>query len=897
VSFSAKTPIEPKKLANISGYDTSSNQEAIPVTFFAGVAKIPLTWITPFYNLTSKTVEQEGKKGAGGANSQKNWYADIAGVACVCPDDAPVDAVLYVLVNDEVAFTGPLSRTGPAHYAALTLETYCQSARVYWGTKDQPIDTLILTRRAAPPTGDPAFLPRNSTTWPRLNAAGDPVIGGDPIPGVSNPRSGHYDLHPAYRNQCYFVFKQFFLGSSPNMPNVSVILARGSKFFGGARFEATEAGVNPMGPLYEILTDDLFGAGLLEISMTQSTFEDTATALTASGIFIAPVLRSATSLRGLIADYIKYYDGYFRRRGSFLEAGHFDHGDIDQSGLLELGSDDLTDEPSIQPGTLDDTKNHFDVIFTNREKWYGDDTESYKDLANFNRVGDKRLERIQAPFVIDPALAQRLATEWGRMKAAIGGGSGSAAFLRENVAALLVGDRFKLNSASFGLTMLMRVLGVELPADKDNTTKLSFSVEQADWKHLFTLPPAPKDPDFSINVEPIDEARIVILPSGLRDRFTPSLLEIAVLAVRPSSYVIGFRTHLSLDDVTYDVIAEQRSFAVRGRVKTEAYIAGTDNLDTTVGMVVELYGEDLETVAALSDAQRDNYTGLWFAGNEIGSWGDVAALGAGLFRIFGRRAIYDTIKALHAIDEDVWFIFAKNLVPIENANFTNGSTRYFKLQPFTATEAVEVGDIDPIAFEFPALPPDLLAPFALKVSRLYRDDSIIPHEAHVVFTWDYALEQDVVSFDVSWRAGGITGLIGDWDQVNVGATNVIIYDPVGVATVKRQSLDLMVGPSNLNYQIRVRAIDSAGVPSDWSGSLSRRAVASTTPDPNKFLHFTSKAELQAYSIANLNEDDIVFVTINNATQYRQLQAGAPAATSDWSVLDQPAMRWRKTGGT
>lgn len=893
--ISVKQPVEPKKLANISGYDTSSNEETA-ITYFAGTAKIPLTWVTPFYNLRSSTVSTGGGKKGVGATSQKNWYADIMGIAAVCPDDAPVDAVLYILVNDEIAFEGPLSRGAGQHHAALTLETYCQEAWVRWGTKDHPLnETLILGRRAVPPTplDDPEFRARNQTTWPRLNANGDPV-GTSLVPGVANPRSGHYDLHPAYLNLFGFEFRQFFLGSSPNMPNVTVIAVRGTKFFGGARFEATEAGVNPMGPVYELLTDDLFGIGMSEDLLVQSTFENTADALDAAGILVAPVLRQPQSLRAFIADYIQYYDGFFRFNGSYLEAGHFSHGALDEGSLLELDSDDLASEPSIQPSTLDDTKNEFFIRFTNPERWYNEDTESYKDLANFHRVGESRPDRQSRPFIISPALAQRYATEWGRMRASEGGASGTAEFKRESVANLLPGDRFKLNSASFGLAMIMRAITIERPADRDNITKINFAVELADWEHLYVQPPAPKDPDFTVSVGEIEHQRIVELPSGLRDRFTPSLLQVAVLAERPNPYVIGFRTHLSLDNVTYDVAAEQRTFAVHGKIKSEAYIAGTSDLDTTVGMVVELYGLDLETIAALSDQQRDDYTGLWFGGSEIGSWGGITPLANDRVRIFGRRAIYDTIKQLHPIDEDIWFVFRAQLKPIENANFTNGSTVYFKLQPFTATQAVDVGDVDPITHEFPALPPALLAPFGLKLSRYYRV-TVSPgvFEDHIVFGWSWSLDQDGAQFDISWRAGGINALLGEWSQVTVAAAGETLYHSNGVAYEKRQSHDLMVGPTSLSYEIRVRAIDSDGVPSDWSQLLSRRAVSSTKADPDKIPQFTSQAELEAFSVVDLTVGNLALVTIGDSTQTRQLQSGAPTG-SDWSVLNESAMRWRKT---
>jgi hypothetical protein len=275
MSFGASQPTaDTRRPYNINDAETSTNQENIVVPYFAGVAKCTVDWVSGLYNLTSKNVKAAGggKGGKGGSSSsQKDWYADLGGVTNVCPDDAPNDAILFILVNDEVAFTGPLSRAPGTHYTAFSIPKYCPACRFYWGTKDQPADTLVLfPRQDAVPSG---VDPRDISTWPRLNSSGDPVDDVTELPGIANPKSGHYDFHPPYRNQGLFVAKQFFLGSSPNAPTIVFVLARGTKFFSGARFEAGATGVNPMGPLCEALTDDLFGCGIPEEKLIAAALE------------------------------------------------------------------------------------------------------------------------------------------------------------------------------------------------------------------------------------------------------------------------------------------------------------------------------------------------------------------------------------------------------------------------------------------------------------------------------------------------------------------------------------------------------------------------------------------------------------------------------------------------
>src|SRR5207302_609578 len=126
------------------------------------------TWINRPYNVTVKKVSStsggkaSSKAGTSGT-TQKKYRGDICGVACVCYDDAPVDSLVLLLVNDEIAFQGPLNRTPGQHYAAFSLQKYCQDCRIWWGTKDSPFDNHILLARTVPIGGgdanDPSTFP------------------------------------------------------------------------------------------------------------------------------------------------------------------------------------------------------------------------------------------------------------------------------------------------------------------------------------------------------------------------------------------------------------------------------------------------------------------------------------------------------------------------------------------------------------------------------------------------------------------------------------------------------------------------------------------------------------------------------------------------------------------
>lgn len=805
-----KTPAEEKRPFNIRDVDTSTNQETIPVPYFAGVATLPLTWVTPMYNLTSKEADSggggkgSGKAGGGGGEGQKKWYADIGGISNVCPDDAPNDALLHVIVNDEPSFSGPLSRVAGQFYVAFSIPNFAQECRFYWGTKNQPIDDLILSQRGGDPSNPndpdyhPGFDPRDRQTYPLKNG-GDRY--GDMVAGSLDPQSGHYDGHSGYRNQGLFVARQFHIGSTPNMPNVALVLARGTKFFAGARFEAAETGVNPMGPAFEILTDNMIGGEMPVARLRRQSFEDTAAAI--ASIKVAPVAKQVGTLRAFLAGRLAYYDGFYRRQSSLLEAGHFSRWEsINVPALPVFDSNDLVGEPNIKPGSLDDTKNVTNVVFTNREKWWREDTATGKDLANWLDQGRQVNDDLRMEDFIDAEITQRYADQYIRTKA-LKLRTGTSVVKRGSVNGLMPGDRFRLDVASVGIEFVWRLLQIERASDRDGTLKLTVENERALGPTPYTQPRVKKRHDFVIRSSAITNVRIIELPSG--ELKTARGVEIAILAQRPSAAILGARVHFSEDQTTYDRIGQIRTFATFARVVNEPYPADTPILDTNVGLQVDLFGVDLRRVASQSPVQRAANTLLLFIGNEIISVGAVQALGQGKFRIFGRRALYGTPRENHFLDTECWFMPRDKLVTFRNENFVLGTTRWFKLQPYTHGQDHPLDDVDEIPYTF-GNKSSVGAPFSLQLRSAGGVTSDGKMQVRIFATWDNSPDQDVFLFACQWRRVG-----AEWKE----------------ETTREAGANWVVQPRT-PYEVRVRGINSYGKEGEWS-PIEQITSATATP--------------------------------------------------------------------
>jgi hypothetical protein len=738
-----------KQPFNISADDTSTNQETLPVTYFAGVAKIPLTWGSEIYNRTSKDVEEGGGKKGVGATKQKKWYGDILGFACYCPDDAPVDSLLQLIVNGEPVYTGPLPRIAGSHYSAFSVTKYCTDCRIWWGTKNSPFDDHILAvRSTALPVGGET---RDPDTWdPEAAGARSTFVAGGRtfIAGVANPKSGHYDTHPPYKNICRFTFRQFFLGASPNMPNVEVIIARGTKFFSGARFETTEHGVNPMGPAYEIFIDDLAGPAFPESRLVAAGFQNTADALDGK-VYLAPVARQSQSLRTTMADYLQYYNGFFRRNGSSLEAGFWERWDaIDLGTIPELDSDDIAGEPQIKPGNAGDGDNSVSVVFTNRTKYYFNDTAISRDLANIATTGKETKSQFQRPHIIDADDAQQYADEYVKTQN-LPNDTGSQDVKRDRVGRLLAGTRVKIDYAGITLSFVWRITAAQWPSDRDGTVTLTIENERAIGAQPYIQPSAPKVPDFVVKIYSIPLAKIFELPSGLKDARP---IEIVVLAQRPTADTIGFKIHSSIDDSSFHQIGAHTHFAVYGKIGGTNYSGTTADVDTTVGALVDLFGTDLGFVVSQTDQQRDDRKLLMFyETGEIASVGTVTPVGNGRSNIKQARGLYGTDKTQHNIGEGVWFIFRSQLVPLTDENFALGATRHFKFQPYTHGGDHDLMSISSVAYNFKstsAVPTPILP----KTGAITSEDDVDPSGLLwrlLRLHWDWVRDADITGFVVT----------------------------------------------------------------------------------------------------------------------------------------------------
>lgn len=696
-------PKEPKKFANISNDQINSNQQAVPVKYLAGRAYVAGDYISPAYNPKAVPIKSQTGKSETSTTGYK-YFCDFALMFCT-GGRRPVDAIYKVIVDSDIRWTGNVTR-GAADYETIAVQDL-GTINLYWGTETQPIDATLLTPRPVSiGTGDP----QDSTTWPEAPATGGAPVYQGRAAGDPNPYSGHYDKHPAYRGQCYAVFKNWKLGRDrTSVPNIQLELKRGCPWFGGA-IAADDTGVNPIAVLYDWLTDPRFGMGLADAQLNQQTFQAAFNTLEATTIAarISPLISSQDDFRQAIANLLEYYDGWIRRNGTLIEAGLWQRG-TDVVSVATLSDDDLLDDPALEPQGWGPTFNEVTVVYKDRQHHYNDYVQTHRDPSNFRIVGGPRATTLSRPWITDVNIAKTYARAAGAALA-MPFASGTLTVKREWLTnnQLLPGVVFTYSSAFYGLSFLMRLQEIEYSADNAAEASLTVEWERSKWPAIY-LPPGFQGPGgFVSGPRPIWQSQMSEIPYLLADhKFVTQLVP---FAVRGNVEVQGYRIWISFDGgSTYQVVpnaASTSQFGSMGLVNVAVLTT-----DTTIRC--NLYGIDLDEVVTQTPADQSNDNLLILIGGEMLSVGTVNALGSGLYDIGVLRSRYGTTAAAYSIGTFMAFIFRNRLQLLDNTQFVPGATISYKYQPFTADADYDLTAISPQTYTvvgFATIPTPVLSP-------------------------------------------------------------------------------------------------------------------------------------------------------------------------------------------
>lgn len=693
-------PKEKKSLGNISADQTNSSQQAQPITWFAGRRIIAGQFISPGYNEVIKDVKQTTGKGQ--TSTVAHVYFCDFGLVIALGGRMPVEGIYKIIVESEIVWTNPAGvLRGSDPFEDITVDKFGQ-ARIYWGSETQPIDQLVFTTRGVVPV-DPNFSPRDKSTWPRFD-----------LPGVSDAVAGHYDQHPRYAGQCYIVFKKWKLGQDRGqIPNIQVEVQRSVAWLASSSINraavglnANASGVNIVGCLYEWFTDPRCGRAYPDAKLNRPQWEATATAL--ASLRVAPLITSEDDFKTVVAKALEYFDGWVRFKNGLLEIGYFSHGAINVGALPVISDNDLNGEPQLKPSTYKDAFTRLTITISHKDHYYQERPGGiFNDASMRFIIGQPRQMWLDRTWLTDPAIARQVATEEGKIRS-LPTQSGELSIKREwlDGANRGQGDRCVLNSSLWNVNLVLRINKVKRTKDSSGEAVLTVENERSIWPQLY-IPPFNDPPgDFfgAALAVPADDShfRIIELPAALRAN--DNKIEVFAFARSPSVSNYAFNLWASIDGASFNQVSQGNAFAVY--VSQEGFYSNsTPNPDTTVGIVLDLFGTRIEDMVSQTDQERDDNTLLLHlksnANALITEWlsvGQVVALGGGSYKFFCRRGLFGTVPQQWESEALGFLIFRRDIRPTESVSFLPGRTMYFKAQPYTDNDILDIAAAPQFAY-------------------------------------------------------------------------------------------------------------------------------------------------------------------------------------------------------
>ena len=680
--FSApKIPSPEPKALGVDPSRTSSNEAAVPLPWAVGKNRLPLRWISAAFNQKTTNITQ--RVGKRNQTTGYNVYADIAAAICA----GPVDQLEKILIDGVVVWASAnavRNGTNP-HFYESTVPGF-GTFRIYWGTSSQPKDTLILNFSAGTEitwddTGEPwEFQTRDGTT-------------NRPITYTTSPCP---DDHPAYLDQCYMVWSQLFCGQNrESVPNVEVIVAKAARPFPELDPDITDEGVNPVFAVAEILTNELYGAGLPLSALSVTQWNGVATTAanlrtfarpTAPGSpvsvpfgHISPIVDRQVTVKQILNELFGYFDGWVRPKDGALEVGLFPHDGVTPTGLTTLSLQDDTALPEYQPGSWNDTLSQVTVTHRDYALDHKENAETCAQPLALAVTGQPQRENLSRPFFITRWQAQDYAARWARIHAHPANLVRGRIRVRTEKAVhssgqpILAGDRFIFDYAPYSLQIVARVISRQ-DDSSGGEISLQFEAERGLAPLPYALAGDNRPTITQVIPTTIGNARIFQLPTGFLEEPNPAVVP---LAERPAAAVVGFNAFFSTSGSSYDLLGTSQNWALRGTL-----VSGIAAGDTT--LTLSASGLDIGKLQPQSTAAQADDTLLLFLGNEVLSIGTVTAIGGGQYTVGVLRGRFGSVAATHSTSAVAYVQMRAELAVYQNANFPRTALlRYFKFQSFT----------------------------------------------------------------------------------------------------------------------------------------------------------------------------------------------------------------------
>lgn len=532
---------------------------------------------------------------------------------------------------------------------------------------------------------------------------------------ASERQDGGNGLHPAYAGMCYIVFERlvYDIGNSAPVGNTSLpqmeFFVRRDSTLGGswddpgsAADDDMDLGNVPVGPVYDLMTNKVSGAGLPSEFIDQTVWQAKWSEMTSTGfhwhqgaaiagINHSPTLAEHKPIENHLSDMLASFDGFLRLNDDGqVELGWRLNRDITPpANTPTLTRDDFVEEPQMKPGKADDLADKVTVTYRElaSEKW-SDDEGLMGDVSvsasNPHRRaltgGEPEGATIKDPRITrhDTALARahRELAHRAEPTFRVSGTVFRDRAIKTDGALLRPGDLVWLDYDVHGTTTLFRV--VERDDSQISTIGLLLEREPfftgntvEDPEDSRVLPELPA-------IAPLGDVEIVDVPAAL---YADGIRRIQPMVERGYLYTSGYEVYMSTTD-----------FAVSG---PEARLDDSSFMPIRVtctpnGARIDIRTSDPRIASLLGvsfgDTARDSGEVLIYI---EGEWIGLGALSSSVVSGSNYSYLYNVARGLfgskqtHIWGLDPGWVFRKaDMQPVADTRFTLGADTWWKFVPF-----------------------------------------------------------------------------------------------------------------------------------------------------------------------------------------------------------------------
>lgn len=745
-----RMPKQKPRLAGLDDLRTATNENARPIPYVCGTQRVGVTFISQGLGFRS---EATGGAKKGGPTSH-NYYATFAAAIC----HGVIDSANEIWFDDEQVWVGPLTRVPGEDYVDITITDH-GSVRLYWGTPTQSVDPVLATYSAI-------------------------------------------EDHPPYQGLAYLVFDDLLLGTNrATAPSVEVVVGRYPEAPGWmSAAVAIGSDVNPIVPIWELLTSPRFGLGIASSAINTTALNAMGTRLESEGFGLSVVLTKASTLRECLVELLEYVDGFHRVETDGKLALKLIRPVAEVDVLEVFAESDLVDDPHIEPGAWSTTASGVQVKFTNGTRYYKEDVIGADDAANLAITGEVKLPVVERPWVTSPDVASRMA----RLMAQRGGqpqGKVTMKVRRSRAVDKQPGDNVKLFWAHLGIEHLRcRVTAVDLPAAGDQAADIELEIDAALLNDLY----APVEPYAPPTVTIITPSAPIYAGAGQlpADLTVGSNPQVAGWVQAPTIAHDGWWFWHQLPDTSFEASGSgSTEFADVVRLDDDMPdVALTHDPTFVVRLTVQTPDTDLRRFSTGDIASGRVY--LWL-GPEFVRILSATLVGAGQYAVTVVRGCHGSPRFYgHAGD----VVFAFNIEKLTRHSVTEpgDATHVFRIQPGVFGRRVSLascGDI-PVVVTRSSIGPT--APLNLRVDGEHASPRWVG-SADLAVSWDPAEAPSLELFD-RWAATPATGLPVVVDVLDGSMVVVMsVTTAGGAATTTLANADLVTAlGSSTSFTLRVR---------------------------------------------------------------------------------------------